>query len=215
MRTIISHANDERTPGRERVNNYNFFNMLSMSKSLFGSLLKLFAITSSLTGGKYARRKKSACFLFVTRAFVLIGISTTTKVSLVFFLPPGSLFWNWPKKRVYWISVPGFRIRKWPQLLFFVFYSFWGSRTYIHKSLDMLHSAENDRTQSDNNHSLKCLQTGLARVCWASRNCHAGINFISLNFWRKNMIKMHSARSLVWFVKRPAERKLFMIIHNC
>ena len=60
-----------------------------MSKSLFGSLLKLFAITSSLTGGKYARRKKSACFLFVTRAFVLIGISTTTKVSLVFFLPPG------------------------------------------------------------------------------------------------------------------------------
>ena len=97
MRTIISHANDERTPGRERVNNYNFFNMLSMSKSLFGSLLKLFAITSSLTGGKYARRKKSACFLFVTRAFVLIGISTTTKVSLVFFLPPRSLFWNWPK----------------------------------------------------------------------------------------------------------------------
>ena len=82
----------------ERVNNYNFFNMLSMSKSLFGSLLKLFAITSSLTGGKYARRKKSACFLFVTRAFVLIGISTTTKVSLVFFLGPLGLYFETGRK---------------------------------------------------------------------------------------------------------------------
>ena len=34
----------------------------------------------------------------------------------------------------------------------------------LHSQKSGLHSAENDRTQSDNNHSLKCLQTGLARV---------------------------------------------------